>query len=274
MGDNRGVLSGPLTRKEFRGDNVNLLERALPYLRNGVTATDLAEHLGISVEMTQELLESLDVTAAETASAKPTEDAWSWLTESPELTRRSLETVSVGMLSSSTLDHPSSLISSLSTVTCDSIEAVASADIDYLFTVSLGERPNFHHAVLEVVVEDGLSWLPVRLIDGVVTLGPYTVPGETACYDCYFRRRVACDQRPEARLLEYEARSKADRWPPYHTAAWHLLGATTETELLSIISGYTSPATKNGIVTYDVRSGERERSRLYKVPGCESCARS
>lgn len=272
LAEDRAVLSGPVTRNELRGQSVPLVDSALPYLREGVTTSELADTLNIDISVAESLLAKLSNT--DELQTTRTEDPWTWMSETPTLTRNTVDEACVAVLSTTDTSDP--ILQSLSTVELTDVSSITehASSTDYLLTVTVGERPDFHRAVLDETHSANLPWLPTRIVGKDVILGPFFTPDGTTCYNCYYERRVACDRHPEAQLLEFEAREEESSYPPYLDAAWRLLSSTSEIELLADIDNHATPKSKNGVVRYDIQTGKRNRSRLYSLPNCEICAQS
>lgn len=69
---------------------------------------------------------------------------------------------------------------------------------------------------LDRLVADRVPHLVVRLVDGVVTIGPFVIPGETACLRC-IDLHLAVDDPVYPALVEQHARARPeahrDGWP-------------------------------------------------------------
>lgn len=270
LGDERAVISGPLTRTELRGESVELVERSVPYLRDGVSVVELEAALDVPTETAEALIEGLaEVTDLTTHG----DDMWDWASGTPDETRDSIGSANVGVIAAGVWDL--SVFGDITTTIVETVDGLrAESEIfDALLTLSVGERPDFHGAVLEKIYEAELPWLPARLVDDEVVLGPLSIPHETACYNCYYQRHLSCDSRPSARMIELESRAETESYPSYTDSARQLLTATAETELLALLSGHVDPETKNAVVRFDVRRASRDRSVLYRVPGCDVCGK-
>lgn len=270
LDEHRAVLSGPGTRKVLKGESVPLVATAMPILRRGATTDELAAELDEPLSAVKKLLNILD-RAGGVSDGSKVDDPWVWTEETAAATTDQIRSATVGVYED--INKSLTLSEDLATINYTDIDAVAdeAGELDCLATLVVGERPNFHHRVQDSVTTADLPWLPARAADGEIRLGPLLIPGRTACYSCYYEREVGSDRHPESAVVEKRVRESTGNYPPYPTAAYRLLAATIEVELLTYIGDYGTPATNNGLITVNALTGERARSRVHRVPNCNGC---
>lgn len=122
-------------------------------------------------------------------------------------------------------------------------------------------------------------WLAVTPFDGeYATVGPWVVPGESACYACYLLRRASTftDEAVTPVLAEAEAAGPAvdgsSRHPGLRLVQTGLVvDRLTEYTALGDRGGQSVPG---GLTTIAVRPDaiEIQRHRVLRVPRCPTCS--
>lgn len=151
-------------------------------------------------------------------------------------------------------------------------EAVESSDL----VVHAADRP--HPDALERLnrlvheAETPLLVGQVAGLDGVV--GPTILPGETACYECFRRRRYANVEAPEGyRAYEEVVGDATDAPGPNLPGFGHVVAGCLELELVNQLSsgfGFTV----GRIVHYDFSDLSVEANDVLRMPRCSVCGKS
>lgn len=121
-----------------------------------------------------------------------------------------------------------------------------------------------------------VPWLLVRVDRSSALIGPYVVPGETACFTCYELRARANAERPQ----EHEALFHAWRRAPAASADFAtppeygmILGNWIALDLMrTIVNGRNSAATGR-IIALDLHSLATTFREILRLPRCPVCSR-
>lgn len=123
----------------------------------------------------------------------------------------------------------------------------------------------------ETALEARAAWLQVLPYNGVfAAVGPVYVPGETCCYECYRRRRVAnVDYPDEFWALERAAPETID--PPGVAAL--AAGVATILCLRRLLTG--DPFSAGAMTAIELGEAIRvTRHVVYRIPRCPACSAS
>jgi bacteriocin biosynthesis cyclodehydratase domain-containing protein len=135
-----------------------------------------------------------------------------------------------------------------------------------------GELPKLETYNL-AALESGTPWLQVLPFDGrMLPVGPLYVPGETCCFECYRRRRVANVSFPDQDFWALEASPASYPTPPPLRSIAAGLVATLALRWLSerVDGGPSSvPARMYGLKLSQPL--QLESHYVYRVPRCPIC---
>jgi bacteriocin biosynthesis cyclodehydratase domain-containing protein len=140
---------------------------------------------------------------------------------------------------------------------------------DLVTAVAPHDRPASALAeVNEVCVRRGVTWLPIGGYDGRVShVGPLIIPQETGCFDCLLRRLAA---NVEYGHVYRDVVADAALAPaPDALRAWS--DAIAVLLLLRWIAG-RDPRVPGELYTLAVDDLAIRQARVYRVPGCTTCA--
>jgi len=274
LSDDRALLAGPATTKELRGDSVGLVERAIPPLRDGTTAADLAATLEVSPSLVTDLIEQLRAAGVLEA---PTESHgyWSWAAPVLGVDADAIRGSSVAVLDRSACGlsdaekHPFELVPLGDASELPSVLP----DVDLLLTLTVGEDPEFHRAVVGHVGENGADWIPARLTGATVTVGPFGTPTTQGCYNCYDRRRRASTELSPSVVDSVDDRPSQSR-TPYSEYVHGFLIHVLLTEAVAAVGDGKTPQSSGAIVECDLAEFTMDRREILPVPGCEVCGTS
>jgi bacteriocin biosynthesis cyclodehydratase domain-containing protein len=125
--------------------------------------------------------------------------------------------------------------------------------------------------VVDVLVQRGTPHLLVRLVEGDVLLGPFVVPGVTACLRCV--DAFATDEDPSWPLLveQYAGSSARDRCDgatePVDPLLAEIAGAWAARDIATYLSGHR-PATWSATVRLDPMLRDLRRTDWLRHPEC------
>lgn len=162
----------------------------------------------------------------------------------------------------------------------DQIDQIA-RDSTVLLAALPGWQPNLFMDINQACVKAGTPWLPVQSENEVsLLIGPLVVPGESACYACFERRR-------RANLMDgAEMQTALDSIVTTQPAVgnFHLRSvrpllepafAMAATEVLKYVVGLDFYlATLNRVICFTPFAMEMESLPVHKVPRCPTCSTS
>lgn len=274
LNDDRAVLSGPINKHIMEGKSVDLVAESVPHLRDGITVEQLADELGVSHSSTTQLLTHLLETNLVRQKEAVGDDVVEWVSSQPNEAQNELVNTTVAVLLGETISTtPPKSFHSL--VDVHRIETIASlSDLqeppEILLTFAIGASPEFHQTVLKKTWSSNISWLPIRLVDSEIRLGPYTTPDIGPCYNCYYQRLVASASDMDMKVQEHRQGEKS-RGHLFPSALDSLVWSLTELEVVSIVAPDRIPHTDGSVVTFDPVRMESATSDVLKLPGCEVC---
>jgi len=274
LSDDRALLAAPATTKELRGDSVALVEQALPSLREGTTDADLAATLEVSTSLAADLIAQLRTTGVLRTPAA-SHGYWDWAGPVLGVDADTVQDSNVAVLDrsacglSETEEHPFDLVSVDDT---SALESVLPA-VDLLLTLTVGESPEFHRAVVRHASETATDWIPARLTGATVTVGPFGTPTTQGCYNCYDQRRRASTELSPSTVESIDGRPNQDQ-TPYSTYVHGFLIHMLLTEAVAALGDGQSPQSSGAIVECDLATFTMDRRELLPVPGCELCGTS
>ncbi len=132
----------------------------------------------------------------------------------------------------------------------------------------------------EKALEVGQPWMQILPYDGaIVVVGPFYVPGETACHECFRIRRAANTVNPEHQSawdqVVARAGGVAERVPMSPSLVSMSAGLAVHVLLESIVLAGITGAYLGGFlqtVSPDLQGLEVQSHRLYRVPRCPTCS--
>lgn len=274
LADDRALLAGPATLKEIRGESVDLVERAAPLLHDGTTATDLADTLDISTSLATDLVEQLQ----KTGMLKRTTEShgyWSWAGPILGVDGDTVREARIAVLDQSgrglsdVEEFPFSLVS------FDSVGELSPAltDLDLLLTLTVGEDPEFHQAIVQRISENAVDWIPARLTGATVTVGPFGTPSTQGCYNCYDQRRRASTEITPSVVESIDHRPSQDQ-TPYSEYIHGFLVHILLTEAATALGDGKAPRSSGAIVEWDLTQFTMDRREILPIPGCVLCGTS
>jgi bacteriocin biosynthesis cyclodehydratase domain-containing protein len=124
----------------------------------------------------------------------------------------------------------------------------------------------------EFCVTHNVPFLPAVMQDMSVFLGPMTVPGQTPCFECYWRRQNSNLDEPElVRATEagaFLAQGVSGFLPPMV----HIAAGLASMELLRYLSQELPVGNIGRVVEMDLMEPALTRRKLLRLPRCPVCS--
>ncbi|MFB7598716.1 TOMM precursor leader peptide-binding protein [Streptomyces sp. NPDC056160] len=115
--------------------------------------------------------------------------------------------------------------------------------------------------------QHGVPWLPAVQEDAAVRIGPWVVPGEGPCFDCYVARRLQHDDQAGTTAAVWAAYAADPGCGPTGFLPQHARAAAgTAHGLLD------RPPVPGTVVALHTRSGNLDSQRVLRCHGCPRCA--
>ena len=274
LSGDRALLAGPATTKELRGKSVALVEQALPLLRDGTTAATLAAAMEVPEPLAGELIEELQ-RAGVLKRKSASHGYWSWAGPSLGVDRDAVRGARVAVLDRSACELSSAAEHPFDLVPFDSIEELSPelADFDLLLTLTVGENREFHQAIVQLVSESSVDWIPARLTGPTVTVGPFGTATTQGCYNCYDERRRASTEVTPSVIESIDQRPSQDQ-TPYSEYVHSFLVHLMLTEAVVALGDGQTPRSNGAVVECELTRFTMDRREILPVPGCELCGTS
>lgn len=130
------------------------------------------------------------------------------------------------------------------------------------------------HLMLEwnrFCIENRIDFLPVVLERFTGTIGPFVIPGETACYECLRRREDSNMDAPEIERIPETGAPERQAVTGFHPAMANVLGEIAAMELCKIYGGGL-PWHPNRIIEVNLMAPAITPRRVLKLPLCPVCS--
>jgi len=263
-GETTAVVSFPDSERNklLEGSGVDSVEAIFPLLRTGKSVEEVVSCLGTADSTVKTLLSELEAIGAVQAVNPQTDNCVVLRTTVAEhgirlaiLGTRSLPVEDNSVLEP--LSEPSDIVD---------------AEADILVSVTTETDPEFHHDILDRVTQENMSWVPGRLYDGTIRIGPFTTSGTPVCYNCYDQRRRA--SRTDEPLQHQIEIARAETGTSYHSADRAMLRSLLVGQVLDMIDERRRPSTRAALLTVDPRTGSGSTSEIVRVPTCYICGQN
>jgi bacteriocin biosynthesis cyclodehydratase domain-containing protein len=120
-------------------------------------------------------------------------------------------------------------------------------------------------------LEHELPLLPVAIEDLVAYVGPLVVPHQTACFECFLRRRYSNLDEAAARE-PVELRAGGARIVGLHPAISSVAAGAAALELSKFFIPWRGAQQAGYLLTFNLLAGRAGRHRVLKVPRCPACS--
>jgi bacteriocin biosynthesis cyclodehydratase domain-containing protein len=115
-------------------------------------------------------------------------------------------------------------------------------------------------------------FFPVCMADTTGFAGPLVVPGETACFECYWMRRNSHLRHPESRRAVEEVAFEGQLVSGVHPAMAAMVGNLAAFELTKFYSESSLPSNVGMLIEIDLLSPAMAKRKILKVPRCTVCS--
>lgn len=124
----------------------------------------------------------------------------------------------------------------------------------------------------EFCIKRRIHFLPIVLRNVVGYIGPFVIPGETACFECLRARQNANLRDPDAqRVAEAEA-FKGQRIVGFHPSMASVLGDLAAIELIKFHSGALPRTPAGTLIEVNLLATELTARKVLKIPRCPVCS--
>jgi len=162
---------------------------------------------------------------------------------------------------------PSSVPSSVEVGSVDGLGA-ALDEADFVVSITDRPRPSLEERLNELVAERGVRWTRARIDGYDAVVGPTVVPDETACFECYRRRRNATIPVPASyrRHVSADGPEPTTLPEPFASLVAGLVGVEIRNQLRE---GFG--VTCGRLVQYDLWDLSVEVNDVLRMPRCPVC---
>lgn len=123
----------------------------------------------------------------------------------------------------------------------------------------------------ELALERNVPFLPVAVENLVAYVGPLVVPYETACFECFLRRRYSNLDEAGAREA-VELRVGGAEVVGLHPAISAVAAGAAALELSKFFIPWRGAQQAGYLLTFNLLAGRSGRHRVLKVPRCPGCS--
>lgn len=123
----------------------------------------------------------------------------------------------------------------------------------------------------ELCVAEGIRFLPILLKDLIGQVGPFVIPGETACLECLRIRQNSHMENPAAQRKVEHAGSAIQKITGFHPAMASILGDVAVMELTKFYA-QTPKWHVNSVVEVNLLTSTMKPRNILKLPGCPVCS--
>jgi bacteriocin biosynthesis cyclodehydratase domain-containing protein len=123
-----------------------------------------------------------------------------------------------------------------------------------------------------VCLEFGRHFLPVVLQDLVGYVGPFVVPGETACFECFTARMASNRQRQDIEFPSEEMAFDGQRLAGLHPSMASVIGDIAVIELTKFYSGLLPFVRVGSVTEVNLLAMRVESRKVLRAPRCPACS--
>jgi bacteriocin biosynthesis cyclodehydratase domain-containing protein len=116
------------------------------------------------------------------------------------------------------------------------------------------------------------SFLPVILLDLIGYLGPFVIPGETACYECLYARQNSHIDNCEDRRIGEVTASEGQSVIGFHPSMASILADLATFELTKFYSGALPNWKVGTLIEVKMLIPELKSRKILKIPRCSVCS--
>ncbi|GAA4971182.1 TOMM precursor leader peptide-binding protein [Pseudonocardia tropica] len=123
----------------------------------------------------------------------------------------------------------------------------------------------------EQAVAHNWHFLPVALRDLIGYVGPFVVPGETACYECLRARQNSHLADPPLHRATEEHAFEGQAATGFHPAMASILGDIAALEMVKFYGGWPGPRLVGSLVEVNLLATTMASRRVLRIPRCAVC---
>ena len=124
----------------------------------------------------------------------------------------------------------------------------------------------------QICVERKSHFLPVTLDNIIGYLGPFVIPGETACYECLIGRENSQMLNATVRRAVQHHASKSREVTGYHQTTCSVLANLAVFELVRFFGGMFPGPQAGMVLEVNLLTSTMKRRKVLKVPRCACCS--
>ena len=152
-------------------------------------------------------------------------------------------------------------------------------DADLVVTATRNAPDQLFETINRISQRAGTPWLRGNFEASSLELGPYVLPGSSACLACLQLRRRSADPLAIEHQLDHADRANGQEdkgiVPIGETLFGATLGASHLTgEAIRVITGISMPALLNRVTTIAPLTGREQSNIVLRVPRCPECSRA
>jgi len=121
-------------------------------------------------------------------------------------------------------------------------------------------------------VKNSCHFLPVILQDLIGYVGPFVIPGETACYECLRQRQNAHMNDPEVERASETITSTDRKVVGFHPSMASILGDIAAFELTKMYSAVLPLRNVGTQIEVNLLTSKMMKRKVLKVPRCAVCS--
>lgn len=124
----------------------------------------------------------------------------------------------------------------------------------------------------QICVERKWSFLPVILDEFIGRVGPFTIPGETACYECLYSRQNSNQEDPATQRAVDSAAIGSQSVIGLLPSMATLLGDLASLELTKLYGGVLPAQIIGRLIEVNLLATQLASRRVLKIPRCPVCS--
>lgn len=133
-----------------------------------------------------------------------------------------------------------------------------------------------YETINELCLRHGTPWVSARIDRNRGIIGPFVVPGQSACFTCFELRSRANSEHPADHEATYRRWRQTDGLPddwPTIAPALHLVGNTLALDVLRVLGHRDVSAALGRVLYVEFQTLASSVHPVLKLPRCPSCSR-
>jgi thiazole/oxazole-forming peptide maturase SagC family component len=121
-------------------------------------------------------------------------------------------------------------------------------------------------------VDRNMHFFPVVLQNLIGSVGPFVVPGETACYECIYARQNSHLEDPVSQRAAIALATKGQSSTGFHVTMASLVGDIAACELFKFYSDTVPERNVGRLIQVDLLDTRLNPRKVLKIPRCIVCS--